>query len=95
MPTKEENLHMLLDPRSVAVVGASKNRGKLGYHVMKSLTESGFQGPVFPITRRRASSSASRPTPLFWTSLRMLTLRWWSCPHRRCLRSSGSALPKA
>jgi acetyl-CoA synthetase (ADP-forming) len=49
MPAKDENLHRLFDPRSVAVIGASKNPGKLGYHVMKSLTEGGFGGGLFPI----------------------------------------------
>ncbi len=49
MPIKVENLHRLFDPRSVAIIGASKNPGKLGYHVMKSLTEGGFKGGVFPV----------------------------------------------
>jgi len=49
MPSKEENLNWLLSPQSVAVVGASKNPGKLGYHVMKSLAEGGFNGGLFPI----------------------------------------------
>jgi acetyl-CoA synthetase (ADP-forming) len=46
---KSENLRRLFDPRGVAVVGASKNPGKLGYHVMKSLTEGGFEGGLFPV----------------------------------------------
>ena len=49
MPSKEENLKALLSPRSVAVVGASQNPGKLGYHVMKSLTQGGFEGGLFPV----------------------------------------------
>jgi len=64
MPAKDENLRTLFHPRSVAVIGASKNPGKLGYHVMKSLTEGGFKGSVFPINpgetelfRARAYSS--------------------------------------
>lgn len=46
---KFENLKAIFDPRTVAVVGASKNPGKLGYHVMKSLTEGGFEGEIVPI----------------------------------------------
>src|SRR4030042_2003774 len=49
MGSKVDNLRRLFHPRSVAGVGASKNPGKLGYHVMKSLTEGGFQGAIFPI----------------------------------------------
>ncbi|HUS70499.1 MAG TPA: CoA-binding protein [Anaerolineae bacterium] len=49
MTIKVENLRRLFDPLGVAVIGASKNPGKLGYHVMKSLTEGGFQGAIFPV----------------------------------------------
>jgi acetyl-CoA synthetase (ADP-forming) len=54
MSKKELNLHALLHPRSVAVVGASANPGKLGYHVMKSLTQGGFQGSIFPINPKES-----------------------------------------
>src|SRR4030042_3683539 len=49
MGSKVDNLRRLFHPLSVAVVGGAKNPGKLGYHVMKSLTEGGFQGAIFPI----------------------------------------------
>jgi len=39
----------IFNPRSVAVIGASDNPGKLGFHVMKSLTQGGFPGRIFPI----------------------------------------------
>jgi acyl-CoA synthetase (NDP forming) len=39
----------LFDPACVAVIGASDNPGKLGYHVMKSLTSGGFKGVVLPV----------------------------------------------
>ncbi|HUW94793.1 MAG TPA: CoA-binding protein [Anaerolineae bacterium] len=54
MPNKEENLHRLFDPQSVAVIGASKNPGKLGFHVMKGLTEGGFEGGLFPINPKES-----------------------------------------
>lgn len=43
------NLEAVLNPETVAVIGASRNPGKLGYHVMKSLTKGGFKGEIFPI----------------------------------------------
>ncbi|MBW2283192.1 MAG: CoA-binding protein [Deltaproteobacteria bacterium] len=43
------NLNALFNPLSVAVIGASGKRDKLGYHVMKSLTRGGFDGGIFPI----------------------------------------------
>jgi acetyl-CoA synthetase (ADP-forming) len=49
MTIRRENLVRVLAPTATAVVGASRNPGKLGYHVMKSLTEGGFKGSIFPI----------------------------------------------
>jgi acetyl-CoA synthetase (ADP-forming) len=54
MALTRKNLSRLLCPRGVAVVGASKNAGKLGYHVMKSLTGGGFKGEVFPINPKES-----------------------------------------
>ncbi len=45
----KENLARLFYPSSVAVIGASNNFGKLGYHVMKSLIKGGFNGKIYPI----------------------------------------------
>ncbi len=52
MPVSYSNLEALFYPESVAILGASKNPGKLGYHVMKSLTGGGFNGELFPINPR-------------------------------------------
>jgi len=43
------NLEAIFNPETVAVIGASRNPGKLGYHVMKSLTQGGFKGEIVPI----------------------------------------------
>lgn len=37
------------NPESVAIIGASRDSGKLGYAVLRNLVESGFQGEIFPI----------------------------------------------
>ena len=42
-------MHSLFNPQSVAVVGASDNPNKLGYHVMKSLVNGGFKGTIIPV----------------------------------------------
>jgi acetyl-CoA synthetase (ADP-forming) len=47
-----EKLTKLFCPSSVAVIGASDNFDKLGYHVMKSLVEGKYQGDVYPINPR-------------------------------------------
>jgi len=47
--TLSENLKDLFNPRAVAVVGASANPDKLGFHVMKSLISGGFKGTIVPV----------------------------------------------
>jgi len=42
-------LEAIFNPRSVAVIGASDNPGKLGSHVMRSLIEGGYPGKIFPV----------------------------------------------
>lgn len=42
-------MYSLFNPESVAVIGASDNPSKLGYHVMKSLVNGGFKGPLIPV----------------------------------------------
>ncbi len=43
------DLDYLFNPRSVAVVGASRTPGKLGYEILKNIIEAGFQGEVYPV----------------------------------------------
>jgi len=43
------DLGAIFKPGSVAVIGASDNPGKLGFHVMKSLTHGRYPGRIFPV----------------------------------------------
>ena len=47
----EMTLNPFFEPRSVAVIGASRDQGKLGYAVMQNLVESGFtkNRTIYPI----------------------------------------------
>jgi len=49
MGKKPAGMEPIFNPRSVAVIGASDNPGKLGSHVMKSLTRGEYPGKIFPI----------------------------------------------
>jgi acyl-CoA synthetase (NDP forming) len=44
-----DNMDLLFNPRSVAVIGASDKESKLGFHVMKSLTKGGFADAIIPV----------------------------------------------
>ncbi len=48
------NLKFLFSPSSVAVIGASENQAKLGFHVMKSLTTGEYEGKIIPINPKSA-----------------------------------------
>ncbi len=52
-PEKNDvNLDYFFNPRSVAVVGASNKKGKVGYSVMRNIIDDGFKGKIFPINLR-------------------------------------------
>ena len=44
-----QNMERLFNPHVVAVIGASENPDKLGFHVMKSLTSGRFKGTIVPV----------------------------------------------
>src|SRR5690606_39127658 len=44
-----ESLKHILQPRSVAVVGASRRAGSIGAEVFRNLVGTGFTGPVYPV----------------------------------------------
>jgi len=46
-------MEAMFNPGSVAVIGASDNPGKLGSHVMKSLTQGQYPGRIYPINPGR------------------------------------------
>lgn len=43
------DIEVFFKPRSVAVIGASREPGKVGYDVVKNLVSAGFRGKVYPI----------------------------------------------
>jgi len=42
-------LEFLLYPKSIAVVGASRTKGKVGHEIMINLTEGGYEGQIIPV----------------------------------------------
>jgi len=65
------HLQTLLCPKSVAVVGASRQEGSIGHTVLANILAGGFQGPVFAVNPHRAqvegatwvSSVSALPSP--------------------------------
>ncbi len=54
------SLQFLLRPRSVAVIGASRERGAIGADVFHNLLTHGFNGPVFPVHPKADSVQSVR-----------------------------------
>jgi len=43
------NFEGFFDPKSVAVVGASRQKGKVGHEVLRNIVEGGFEGKIYPV----------------------------------------------
>ncbi len=50
----------VLEPRSVALVGASRRPGSVGAEVLRNLVEAGYEGPLYPVNPK-AESLAGLP----------------------------------
>jgi acyl-CoA synthetase (NDP forming)/RimJ/RimL family protein N-acetyltransferase len=55
-----ETVRLLLAPRSVAVVGAGRERGSVGHAVFRNLVAHEFTGPVYPVNPRAESVAGVR-----------------------------------
>jgi len=53
----------LLAPRSIAVIGASRHRGTIGYEIFRNLLSFGFEGPVYPVNPSTSSVAGVRAYP--------------------------------
>ena len=48
-------LRKILDADSIAIVGASKNRGKRGFQAIRTLLEEKFEGKIYPVNPKAVS----------------------------------------
>lgn len=50
-------LHSLFRPKSLAIIGASRTPGKLGYDVLQNVTQFGYTGNVYPVNPKAETIS--------------------------------------
>ena len=50
--SEAHSIQRLLEPRSIAVIGASPRPGTVGHEIVRSLVEGGFTGTVHPVNRK-------------------------------------------
>ncbi|HUV63081.1 MAG TPA: acetate--CoA ligase family protein [Sedimentisphaerales bacterium] len=43
------SLESFFNPKSVAIVGASAQKGKVGYEILKNMIDAGYKGKIFPV----------------------------------------------
>jgi acyl-CoA synthetase (NDP forming)/RimJ/RimL family protein N-acetyltransferase len=53
----------LLEPQTVAVIGAGRRRGTIGHEVLRQLLRHEFAGPVYPVNREAAHVASVRAWP--------------------------------
>ncbi|HYL53480.1 MAG TPA: GNAT family N-acetyltransferase [Acidimicrobiia bacterium] len=53
----------LLAPRSIALIGASREAGTIGHELLRNLLAFGFQGPVYPVNPSSLSVAGVRAYP--------------------------------
>ncbi|MHA1819646.1 MAG: acetate--CoA ligase alpha subunit [Promethearchaeota archaeon] len=51
----QRKLNFFFKPKSVAVIGASDTKGKVGYSVMKNIIASNYKGEIYPINPKKRS----------------------------------------
>ena len=57
------SLQAFFEPRTVAVVGASRRSGKVGHEILLSLLEGGFEGDIYPVNPRAENVEGLRCYP--------------------------------
>ena len=57
------SMKAFFEPRSVAVVGADRTRGRIGSEILHNLRASGFAGPIYPINPHATEIQAMRAYP--------------------------------
>lgn len=57
------SLRPFFKPKSVAVVGASRDSSSIGYRILQALILSGFQGPVYPVNPKATVVGSIRAYP--------------------------------
>jgi len=57
------NLESFFNPRSIAIVGASRQEGKVGHEILASLLAGGYEGEIFPVNPKADEIESLRCWP--------------------------------
>ena len=59
----QHRLDCLLNPRSIAVIGASEREDSAGGVVMRQMAQAGYKGEIYPINPKRDQINGQKTTP--------------------------------
>ena len=62
-PRFTDSLRVALDPKSIAVIGASDNPNKVGGRPLRFLQRFGFKGQIYPVNPTRSETQGLRTWP--------------------------------
>jgi len=57
------SLDAILRPKSIAVIGASRQESSIGWQILDNLLKHGFQGPVYPVNPQATAVHSMRAYP--------------------------------
>jgi len=57
------SLEIFFNPKSVAIVGASRQKGKVGYEILTNMIKAGYTGSIFPVNPKAESIEGLRCYP--------------------------------
>ena len=90
------SIERFFNPRSVAIIGASRRQDTIGQALVRNLVTGDFTGRVYVVNpTASARCRACRRTRRSTTSPTTSTSRSWPCPPRRCRTSCSTAPPRA
>ena len=58
-----QSLRFFFNPKSVAIVGASRTPGKLGNNILRNLFKLGYKGQIFPVNPEASEIEGLRSYP--------------------------------
>ncbi len=58
-----KKLNKLFNPKTVAIIGATNEKGRVGHDIMRNIIGSGFEGTIYPINPKRRSILSVRAYP--------------------------------
>ncbi|HVW39984.1 MAG TPA: acetate--CoA ligase family protein [Amycolatopsis sp.] len=91
---RTHGLSALFQPRAIAVIGASADRGKIGGRPLHHLTGHGFAGPIYPINPNHAEVQGHKAYPSLGAVPGEVDLAIIAVPHHGVLDAVRSCADK-